>query len=125
MCTDGTSTPPSTGEPVKDYNIFTGEGFVDMASPAFRTWALRNPAEAARVLMPHGWLLGDVPTFFGKWGYRSLRGHKWHKNALTETRLRSMLGRQFNVETVSYRRGDWRSGYVLPQWMSFKCRKIQ
>ena len=80
-------------------------------------------AEAARVLMPHGWLLGDVPTAFGKWGYRSLRGHKWHKTFFTIRSLQLMFRAEFTIDALEYRRADWRRGYLLPQWVHFKCRK--
>jgi len=85
--------------------------------------AERCVAEAARVLMPHGWLLGDVPTWFGRWGLRSLRGHKWHVRSLTERRLRALLGAYLEVTHISYRRASWSAGYVLPQWMHFKAVK--
>ncbi len=78
-------------------------------------------AEAARVLMPHGWLLGDVPHPLGKWGYRSIRGHKWHRTVWRRETLHSALSRWFRVDDISCRWGDWRAGYVVPQWMSFKA----
>ena len=85
--------------------------------------AERCVAEAARVLMPHGWLLGDVPTWFGRWGLRSLRGHKWHRDFFTERKLRALLGAYLDVRHVSYRRASLLAGYLLPQWMSFRCIK--
>ena len=85
--------------------------------------AERCVAEAARVLMPHGWLLGDVPHPLGKWGYRSIRGHKWHKTVWSRRSLHRLLSRRFVVETISCRFGAWRSGFVLPQWYGFKAVK--
>jgi len=85
--------------------------------------AERVVSEAARVLMPHGWLLGDVPHPLGKWGWRSIRGHKWHKTVWTERTLRALLGAYLQVEHVSCRWASWRAGYVLPQWVHFKAVK--
>lgn len=85
--------------------------------------AERCVAEAARVLMPHGWLLGDIPHPLGRWGWRSIRGHKWHKTVFTKRRLRALLGAYLDVVHVSSRRASWRAGYILPQWMHFKAVK--
>lgn len=81
-------------------------------------------AEAARVLMPHGWLLGDVPHPLGKWGYRSLRGHKWHKSCLGKQRLHRLFRDRFEIEELRMLFGRMSSGFILPQWIGFKCRKI-
>ena len=85
--------------------------------------AERCVSEAARVLMPHGWLLGDVPSAIGKWGWRSLRGHKWHRDFYTKRKLRALLGAHLKVSQISYRWASWRAGDVLPQWVHFKAVK--
>lgn len=70
-----------------------------------------------------GLLLGDVPTWFGWWGFRSLRHHKWHQTAFTRYRLRRLLKRYFRDVTIHYAWASWRAGYLLPQWETFACRK--
>ena len=85
--------------------------------------AERCVAEAARVLMPHGWLLGDVPHPLGRWGWRSIRGHKWHRRVFSERRLRALLGAYLEVEHVSCRWASLAAGYLLPQWIHFKARR--
>lgn len=79
--------------------------------------------EAHRVLRPRGMLLGDVPTWFGAWGYRSLRKHKWHVRSLPRFRLRRLLESYFTIEYIRYAFGAFSAGYVLPQWETFKGEK--
>ncbi len=79
--------------------------------------------EATRVLKPGGLLLGDVPSAMGKWGWRSLRGHKWHRRVFTRRTLRALLSRYTDVEDLRCAYADISAGYILPQWMTFRCRK--
>ena len=79
--------------------------------------------EAARVLMPRGWLLGDVPTFYGKWGFRSLRGHKWHRRAWFRSSLQDVLSRRFHVESIHAVPSHPTKRFLLPQWYCFKATK--
>mgnify|MGYP001566967065 CR=1 FL=1 len=79
--------------------------------------------EAARVLRPGGMLLGDVPSAVGKWGYRSIRGHRWHRRVFTRRRLRALLSRHVHVEYIRYGWAKLSAGYLLPQWEIFRCRK--
>lgn len=77
--------------------------------------------EARRVLKAGGMLLGDVPTWFGKWGCRSLRGHKWHVRAFCRSRLHRLLSCRFShVQIVAEPRWPTRH-FLLSQWYTFKA----
>ncbi len=79
--------------------------------------------EAVRVLVPGGLLLGDVPSCVGRWGWRTIRGHRWHQRVFTKRGLRNLLTRWSEVEEIRYAYADLRAGYALPQWVTFRCRK--
>lgn len=80
-------------------------------------------AEARRVLLPGGLVMGDVPTWYGKWGYRSLRRHKWHRRAFHKSGLRQLLAREFvDVKIDSVPRRPTRH-FLLPQWYTFVAQK--
>lgn len=76
-------------------------------------------SEAHRVLKPNGILCGDCPTWYGRWGLRSLLGHKWHRRALSALTLRRLL-RDFHLLDISRERSDtsW-----LPEWYVMRARK--
>lgn len=81
--------------------------------------------EVARILMPGGWLLGDVPTWFGKWGYRSLHGHKWHVRAFWRRHLQDLLSMYFRVEYIRAEPRLPTRHFLVPQWFMFKAVKVQ
>ena len=77
--------------------------------------------EARRVLRPGGILLGDVPTAYGRWGYRSLRGHKWHRRCYRRSTLTRLLESEFQTITV-HAEPRWPTRhFLLPQWQCFKA----
>ena len=79
--------------------------------------------EAHRVLRPHGMLLGDVPTWYGRWGYRSLRGHKWHRRCFTRYRLWGLLVRHFRIASIRPE-PRWPTRHLwVPQWYTFRGKK--
>jgi len=76
--------------------------------------------ECSRVLKPKGMLLGDVPTWYGRWGYRSLWGHKWHVRAYSRYKLWALLVRHFRI---AYIRPEprWPTRHLwVPQWYTFR-----
>ena len=80
--------------------------------------------EVARVLRPGGLFLGDVPTWYGKWGYRSLRGHKWHQHAFTRASLSALLTHVGTVQYITAHPPWGRSSpFWVPQWYGWEVRR--
>ena len=79
-------------------------------------------SEAVRVLKPGGKILGDVPHWSGKWGYRSIRKHKWHKIVIRDTYLRDLFPFPIHISVAP----KWstillrKSTFFLPQWICFR-----
>ena len=78
-------------------------------------------SEAVRVLKPGGKILGDVPTPYGKWGYRSLRKHKWHRRVFNKWSIRPLFPFPIHISVAP----KWstivsrKSTFFLPQWHTF------
>ncbi len=80
--------------------------------------------EARRVLKPGGVLLGDVPTWFGRWGYRTIRGHKYHMRVFTKRELRRLLNTQFAETRIGLAPAWFEPSrrFWLPQWYTWEAK---
>lgn len=72
--------------------------------------------EAVRVLKPGGKIVGDVPHWIGKWGYRSIWRHKWHKRVFHKWSLKPLFPFPVHIQSVPKFN---QSIFWLPQWYCF------
>lgn len=80
--------------------------------------------EVHRVLRPGGLFLGDVPTWYGRWGYRSIRGHKWHRRVFTKGALRELVGQVGTIRSLrAYPSWGRSSPFWVPQWYGWEVER--